>query len=151
MRSQQPRLRLREMQRDPLEPECGLDAAAHRPENRIGRLRGRQARRHVEQLLEARTVERCPLGLLSRIDRDRSVLRERDENLDLIGSRPSSVEGLPDREDPEDPALRVLERDEQLVLWMPGLGVVARAQLRDVAVADVATPVEREAGDRARR
>ena len=73
---------------------------------------GRQPRRNLEQLLQPRPSR----VLLRRLDGDGRVTGKRNEHLDLGRAWSAPAARLPDREDAQDPPLRVLERDEQLVI-----------------------------------
>src|SRR5205807_3691208 len=68
-------------------------------------------------------------------------------HLELLVVRAQSAARLADREDGEHPGLRVLKRDEELVLRVPGIRFVGRLDIRHVARADVRRPVERAVRD----
>src|SRR5206468_9831792 len=97
------------VERHLLESERRLDTATHGVQDRVRRVGGGQRRRDLEELLETGAMPRSALGLLRRLDRDRRVLGERDEHLDLVRGRTLSVQGLAHREDSENPSLGIFE------------------------------------------
>jgi hypothetical protein len=81
-------------------------------------------------------------GVLRHTERERGVLGDRDERVDLVvGGAPATVR-LVHRDDPDEEALGVAQRHEQRVLRRPGVGVVARRDPRHVAIDAQPLPVE---------
>ena len=62
-----------------------------------------------------------PLALLGHLECEGRVRSERDGEGQLLVGRAEAVEGLAERHDPEDLAVRALEPDEELVVRVPGL------------------------------
>ena len=79
---------------------------------------------------------------LRRSQRLGGVVGETDKKAELFIARAKARCGIADGEDPEQLVAGPVERDENLVIGVPGLRVVTHDALGDVAVADVVLPVE---------
>ena len=108
-----------------------------------------------DSLSRAETASRCASAslfafarrrLLSRLDRERGVLRDRDEDVDLVAARLAAGDRLVDGEDPEQRAVGAAHRDEERVVRMPRVRVVADRQVGRERV-EVARPVELAVGE----
>ena len=74
--------------------------------------------------------------LLRRLHRERRVVGERHEHVELLVGRAEAAHGPVDRDDPEQMPVGVAHRQEERVLRMPGAGFpVARAGRDDVGAA----------------
>ena len=98
----------------------------------VGRLV--QPRRDGEQMFERVAVRLRARGLLCRLHRERGVLGDGDEHVDLVAARLAPGDRLVDGEDAEQLAVRAAHRREQRVVRMPRVRVVADRQVGGVNV-----------------
>ncbi len=116
-----------------LEAEGVVHACADGPQDLVGDgLRGK-ARRDLEQPFERNLVSRRARRLLRRLQRERSVVGESDEHFELLVGRTAPADRFVDRQDAEQVAVGVAERDEEGVLGLPGVGALPRCERRDIA------------------
>ena len=71
--------------------------------------------------------------LAHRLDGERRMVDERDENLELVVGRPPAADRLVDRDDAEQEATVVTHWNEERVLGIPGVGMARPLSLRQVA------------------
>ena len=117
-----PGLGVDERAADVAEVERLADPGAHLAQDLGVRGLAGDARRHGEQLLERALVPRGLRRLAHRLDGERRMVDERDENLEVVVGRPPAADRLVDRDDPEQEAAVVAHRDEERVLGIPGVG-----------------------------
>ena len=110
-----------------LEAERVAHAGADSAQDLVGDRLGGQAGRDLEELLERDLVPRRLGRLLRRLHGERGVIGERDEHVELLVGRTAPADRLVDRQDAEQMAVGVAQRDEERVLGMPGVGAVARS------------------------
>ena len=92
-----------------------------------------------------------PLALLSGLEGERRMRGKGHDQRQLLIGRTQAVEGLAERHDPEDLAVRALERHEELIVRVPTQRAVdERFAVRDEARARVGRPVERVVRDEVR-
>ena len=116
-----------------LKTERIAHAGAHCAQNLVrDRLCG-QTGRHLEQLLERDAMPYCLSRLLSRLHRERSVVGQRDEYVEVLVGRTAPAGRLVDGEDAEQMPVGVAQRHEERVLGVPRVGAAARRDRRDVA------------------
>ena len=132
---------------DLVEPERLRDGVAHLDEQHLRVPRLVQAGRDVEQTLERVAVRLRARRLLGGFDGDRGVLRDCDEDVDLVAARFAAGERLVDGEDPEQAPVAAAHRHEERVVGMPCAGVVAHLEVRRVHAAAVFVPVELARGN----
>ena len=133
---------VQQLHRDLVEAERLRDRVAHLDEQHVGVPRLVQAGRDVEQPFERVAVRLGARCLLRSLDGDRGVLRDGDEDVDLVAARLAAGERLVDGEDPEQAPVAAPHRHEERVVGMPGAGVVAHLEVRRVHAAGVLVPVE---------
>jgi hypothetical protein len=93
-------------------------------------------------MLEGRPVApdlRAPLQLLDRV---RGLRRHRAQKVEVLVARPAAGDRLVDREDAEQPALGMCQRDEQAVVGIPRVRRVAHGSRRREARQLDALPVD---------
>jgi len=67
------------------------------------------------------------------LNRERRMIRERDEHVELFIRRTAPARRFVDRQDSEQVTGRMPHRDEERVLGMPGIGASPRLERRNVA------------------
>ena len=140
-------VRLGELDRDTLETEGAADAVGHALED-VVHLRGlTQARRDLEEVLQRRGVARGRLVRFRVLDRERDVLRDSDQNIELVDVRPAERRRLVDGHHAEQRTGRRPQRHEQHVLGMPRVGIVGRRLDRRSERRARCAPVVRARGD----
>src|SRR6266540_6467074 len=107
---------LLEENRHALERERAPDALRDRLEHLLRRQDRAEPGRHFVQVLERGTVTADLDPSLQLLHRVRGLSRHRAEEVELVVARTAPGERLVDREDAEEVALRVRERDEEAVL-----------------------------------
>ena len=121
-----------QVDRDRLEPQRVVDAVADRLQDRVDRERLGQPRGHPQQLLERVSVPRRLGRLLSALDRQRGVRRQRHQHVQLLVGRLAAGHRLVDRHDPQQRPVRVVQRHHQRILRVPGVLRGVARQLGDV-------------------
>ena len=140
--SRRPRAGVAQRREHVLEAERVAHAEADRAQDLVRRRLGDQPRRHAEQALEREAVPRGLPALLRGLHRERCVLRERDEHVELLVGRPAPAHRLVDGEDAEQVAVGVAHRQEERVLGMPAVLAAPRRRVGHVAaVAEPRIPV----------
>ncbi len=151
-RREQPARGVDELDDDLLEAERLADAAAHGLHDGFdGRLLG-ELRRDGEQLLERGAMAARLGGAVGLLEGEGGVTADGDEEVELHAGRAPAGDGLTERDDREDVAVRVAAGDEQLVTRTPAVVLVAQVRRRpDEARADGGVvPVDRALGDEVR-
>ena len=133
---------VQQLHRDLVEPERLRDRVAHLDEQHLRVPRLVQSGRNVEQPFERIAVCLGARRFLRGFDRDRGVLRDGDQDVDLVSARLAAGERLVDGQDPEQASVAAAHRHEERVVGMPRAGVVAHLEIRRVHAAVVLVPVE---------
>ena len=106
-----------------------------------------QVRRDREQRLERVAIRLRARRLLGRFDRERRVLADGDQYVELVAGRLAAGDRLVDREDPEQRAVRAAHRGEQRVVRMPRTRVVGDGDVGREGRLAVGLPVELAGGN----
>jgi hypothetical protein len=146
LRHEGTRLRVDERGADVAEVEGVPDARADPAQDLGVRGLARDLRRHREQRLESALVPVRLSGLACRLDCERRVVGERDEDVELLVGGPTAADRLVHGDDSEQQATLVAHRDEECVLGIPRVGMARARSLRNVARPERA-PVDRSARD----
>ena len=142
--------RVRHLERDPVEAERVADPDAHVVQQRVGRKRLLEPRRHPQQLVQRDLVVLARNVLLGALERERRVVGDRRQHLQLGRPGPAARERLAHRDDAQHVPGGVEQRHEQLVVGVPVAGIVAGRPCRHVPASDVVRPVERAVRDQVR-
>ena len=139
--SRRPGRRVASAREHVLEAERVAHAEADRAQDLVASTARRSAAtRRSSSRSSASAVPRGLACLLRRLHRERGVLRERDEHVELFVGRPPPAHRLVDGEDAEQVAVRVAHRQEERVLGMPAvLAAPGRRVGHVAAVAELAS------------
>jgi hypothetical protein len=116
--------RIRELDRDALELERAADPVGDGLEHRVDAARLTQAQRHLQKVRERRAVPRRGLVRLRILDRERDVISQRDEDVELTVVGAAQRIGLVDGHHSEQGSVRCLQRYEKDVVRMPRVRIV---------------------------